>query len=115
MTASVPNSLSIKNGYEINSRVMLTMRSLRVGLNGLKKFCVFMDISRSVFQSFYDSLVKTVGVATESVRNASMRRAAEEEINLSAEKGQTNGITVSGDGTWRKSRFSSLIYGENGD
>lgn len=110
VTASVPNSPFIRNAYDINRRIILAMRMIGVGMNGLLKFCGFMDIPRPMFQSLYDKIVKSISVATESARNASMKRAAEEEIELSAENGQTIGITVSGDGTWRKRGFSSL-YG----
>lgn len=38
-----------------------------------------------------------------------MKKAAEEEKKICAEKRQTDGITVSGDGSWRKQGFSSLF------
>jgi len=43
------------------------------------------------------------------VRNLSIKKAAEEEKQFSVEHGQTNGLTVSGDGSWRKRGFSSLF------
>ena len=57
VTASVPNSPFTRNGYEINRRIILTMRLLGVGLNVLRKFCAFMDIFRPLFQSFYDGKI----------------------------------------------------------
>lgn len=38
-----------------------------------------------------------------------MKKAAEEEKKICVEKRQTDGITVSGDGSWRKRGFSSLF------
>jgi len=50
-----------------------------------------------------------ISIATASVRDASMKKAAQEEKNKSEENGQVGGITVSGDGSWRKRGFSSLF------
>lgn len=46
----------IKNTYEVNQRIILTMHLLwiAVDLNGIIKFCAFMDLPRSVFQNCYD-------------------------------------------------------------
>lgn len=38
-----------------------------------------------------------------------MKRAAIEEKRLSEKNGQNDGLTVSGDGSWRKREFSSLL------
>lgn len=100
----------IGHGYDINRRIILAMRLLGIGLNGIIKFCAFMDLPRPIFQSFYDKLVKTISIATAAIRENSSKRAAVEEKKMSEEKGMIAGITVSGDGTWRKRGFLSL-YG----
>jgi len=105
----VPNCPLVNKSYEINRRIILAMRLLGVGLNGIIKFCAFMDLPRPIFQSFYDKIVHTISTATQHVSEKSMKNAAQKEKALSIEKGQTNGITVSGDGTWRKRGFSSLF------
>lgn len=85
------------------------MRLLGVGLNGTKKFCAFMDLPRPIFQSFYDSIISTIFTASEAVCQESMKKAVKQEKYIFVEKGQTTGITVSGDGSWRKRGFSSLF------
>lgn len=105
------NSCPLINGhtYEINTRFTLAMRYLGIGLNGMRKFCAFLELPRPVFQATYDKIVQNISIATESVRNLSIKKAAEEEKQFSVEHGQTNGLTVSGDGSWRKRGFSSLF------
>ena len=86
------------------------MRLLGVGLNGIMKFCAFMDLPRPIFQSFYDKVVQKIAVVAEAVCQLSMKSAAREEKEKSDEKvTNTSGITVSGDGSWRKRGFSSLF------
>lgn len=38
-----------------------------------------------------------------------MSNAAQEEKKVSSENGEQNGIAVSGDGSWRKRGFTSLM------
>lgn len=98
------------NAYEVNSRIVFAMRLLGIDLNGIIKFCAFMELLRPIFQTTYDTIVNNILIATEAVRTKCIQKASEEEKKISIEKGQTNGITVSGDGSWRKRGFSSL-YG----
>lgn len=79
----------INNGYEINKRICLAMRLLGIGLQGIKKFCAFMDMPNPIFHSFYDSLVNTISLATEAVRTVSVKNAARQEKVKSIEEGQT--------------------------
>lgn len=69
-----------------------------------------MCLPKSVFQKSYDEIVQSIAVATDAVKSKVLRKAAEEEKKISVEKGQLEGLTVSGDGSWRKRGFSSL-YG----
>lgn len=105
----IPSCKTIRNGYEINRRIVLAMRLLGVGLNGIIKFCAFMELPRPIFQSFYDKLIDAISIATKTVRDITMHKAATEEKERSEEKEQMDGITVSGDGSWRKRGFSSLF------
>ncbi|KYN09385.1 hypothetical protein ALC57_18490, partial [Trachymyrmex cornetzi] len=100
----------INNAYEVNRRIIFAMRLLGIGLNGIIKFCAFMDLPRSIYQSCYDSIVNNILIATEAIRTKCITKAGEDEKIISIEKEQMNGITVSGDGSWRKREFSSL-YG----
>lgn len=72
----IPNCPSDK-AYEINCRIVIAMRLLGIGLNGIEKFCVFMDLPRPIFHSFYDKIIKTISIATSAVREKSMKKAAE--------------------------------------
>jgi len=84
------------------------MRLLGIGLNGIIKFCAFMDLPRPIFQTTYDIIVDNILVAMRTIHTKCIKKAAENEKIISEEKGQMNGITVSGDGLWRKGGFSSL-------
>lgn len=95
--------------YEINRRMIFAMRLLGIGINGIKKFCAFMDLPSPVFQKSYDEIINTIREASETVCSFSMKNAAQEEKKKTIDKGENNGITVSGDGSWRKRGFSSLF------
>lgn len=104
----IPSSPFVEKGYEINRRIILAMRLVCVGLNGIMKFCAFMDLPRPIFQSFYDKVVQRIAVGAETVcQLISIKNAVREEKEKSDEKVMnTSGITVSGDGSWRKRDFS---------
>lgn len=97
------------HAYDINRRITFAMRLLGVGLHDIIKFCAFMDLPRPIFHSFYNTIVFSISVATAVVRLKLTKRAAAEEKKICAKKGHTDGISVSGDGTWRKRGFSSLF------
>lgn len=96
--------------FEVNKRLIFAMRLLGVGINGIIKFCSIMDLPSPVAQKSYDLIISTIHKATDTVCSFSMKNAAQEEKRISTDKGENNGITVSGDGSWRKRGFSSL-YG----
>lgn len=98
------------HAYDVNRRLTLAMRLIGIGIQGISKFCAFMCLPKSVFQKSYDEIVQSIAVATDAVKSKVLRKAAEEEKKISVEKGQLEGLTVSGDGSWRKRGFSSL-YG----
>ncbi|EFN71738.1 hypothetical protein EAG_00321, partial [Camponotus floridanus] len=76
----IPSCKYIRNAYEINRRIVLAMRLLGVGLNGILKFCAFMELPRPIFQSFYDRVIEMILIASATVREVSMKKAADEEI-----------------------------------
>ena len=96
-------------GYEINTRIVFAMRLLGIGINGIKKFCSFMCLPKPVFQVTYDKIVANIAIATESVRTLCLKEAAEKEKLISINQGENDGLTVSGDGSWRRRGFSSLF------
>ena len=46
-----------------------------------------MELPRSLFQSLYDDIVRMMSIASSSVRDASMKKAVEEEQSQSNENG----------------------------
>jgi len=109
-TTSYINSCPlIRNAYDINRRLTFTMRLLGIGANGISKFCAFMCLPNPIFKSFYNSVVDAISIATEAVRTLSTKNAAAKEKEMSEQNGQKDGITVSGDGTWKKRGFTSLL------
>ncbi|EFN76731.1 hypothetical protein EAI_04127 [Harpegnathos saltator] len=71
-----------KHVYDINRRIVFAMRLLGIGLNGIKKFCAFMNLPHPIFQSFYDTVVESISNATAAVREKSTKEAAIEERRL---------------------------------
>ncbi|XP_015590648.1 uncharacterized protein LOC107265572 [Cephus cinctus] len=92
----IPSSKLIQNAYEINRRIVLAMRLLGIGLTGITKFCAFMELPRPIFQSFYDNIVNMISIAAKSVRDANIKKEAQEEKEESEEIGQSEEIIVSG-------------------
>lgn len=101
----------IDNEYEVNKRFIFAMKLLGVGLCGAEKFCAFMDLSRPIFQSFYDRVVQNIRTAAKAVCDLSLSRAANAEIIATQQESEDiQGITVSRDSSWKKRGFQSL-YG----
>ena len=99
----------ICNAYEINRRLTFAMRLIGIGANGIAKFCAFMCLPKPIFRSYYNSVINAISIATNTVRDMSIKYAAVLEKQMSEEDGKSDGITVSGDGTWKTKGFSSLL------
>ncbi|GFX25356.1 uncharacterized protein TNCV_1275161 [Trichonephila clavipes] len=102
---SSPVFESSNHGYEINTRITYAMRTLGVGLRGIKTFCSVMDLPPPVSQKSYDRILNNIKSASSIVAVASMNKAAKEDIAAS----ETNEICVSGDGTWKTWGHTSCI------
>lgn len=74
------------HAYDINRSIILAMRLLGVGLNGIIKFCAFVELPRPVFQSYYNKIIKTISIATATVREKCMKKAAIEEKKIERRK-----------------------------
>ena len=100
----------IKNAYEINRRLVFTLRILGIGGEGLNKFCGFMDIGNGIGNEGCQSCVNHIHVAASEVSETVFKRAIDEEQKLNAMHGnREDHLTVSGDGTWKKRGWSSLF------
>ncbi|GFX87165.1 uncharacterized protein TNCV_4077521 [Trichonephila clavipes] len=102
---SSPVFESSNHDYEINTRITYAMRTLGIGLRGIKTSCSVMDLPPLVSQKFYDRILNNVKPASFIVVVASMNKAVKEEITAS----ETNEICVSGDGTWKTRGHTSRI------
>lgn len=110
----VPSSNRIDSGvYEVNYRFAFVMRILGLGLSGCDKFCGLMDFSSSFLsKSVYNSYVQKISETVQNVSKQMFSSAIAEEKEETSEANNvedTDELTVSGDGTWKKRGFSSLF------
>jgi len=100
----------IRNGYEINKRIVFVMRLLGIGMQGINLFCSLMDIGKGLSKHAYDRVIQHVHKVTKnnfdqmSVRVAKQERKENEERHLPSDN-----FKVSDDGFWKKRGFTSLF------
>ena len=100
----------ILTGYEINRRLVYVMRLIGIGLSGINTFCGLMELGNGISCSAYYYIIDTISIAVQSVFDLAMRKAVNEEKLLNAARGEPEDVlTVSGDGSWQKRGFSSLV------
>lgn len=96
--------------YEINKRLVLAMRLLGIGQNGIKLFCGLMDLGNGISKTVYDSVMSNIYTASKAVFELLTKKAVKEEKEKNIEKEMPiSNLIVSGDGTWKKRGFSSLF------
>ncbi|GFW08816.1 uncharacterized protein TNCV_4299891 [Trichonephila clavipes] len=100
--------IGIKNIPKINRRVVLAMRYIGQGLSSLETFCSLICLPNPVSQKAYDRINAKIADISEALANASMKKAAAEEKIIDS---TVNSVVVSGDGTWKTRRHTSLIGG----
>lgn len=93
-------------GYDINRRILYSMRSLGQGYSGIEKFTTHMNLPPPMTQNNYDKLVKTVEKAVHEVAEDSMKDAADELRGDSPQK--FIDVDISGDGSWQRRGYSSF-------
>ncbi|KYN01367.1 hypothetical protein ALC62_07840 [Cyphomyrmex costatus] len=106
---TIESSPLINSAYDINRRITFAMRLIGIGMQGINKFCAFMCLPNPVYQKAYDDIVKCIATGTKAVKSVVLHDAVKEEKKISEEYGQNKGLSVSGDGSWRKRGFSSLF------
>ena len=100
----------IGTDYEINRKFIFVMRLIGVGIRGIKLFCSMMDLSHSYSNYMYYRVLKDIKISTKSVYDMVLEKACFDEKKIFREKGLSEDLfTVSGDGTWAKRGFSSLV------
>lgn len=102
---SSPLLKSSCHDYEVNVRIIYAMRTVGLGLQGIKNFCTAMDMPQPVSQKSYDRILNKIKAASSEVAVNSMKKAANEEVLAS----KTNEICISGDGTWKTRGHTSRI------
>ena len=86
------------------------MRLLGIGVSGVRLFTGMMDLANDYSTNMYYGAIKNISIATETVYNMVIKKAATEEKKLLKEKDLSeNRFTVSGDGTWARRGFTSLF------
>jgi len=108
-TVLIPSSPFIRNAYEINRRIVFTMRLLGVAREGIRIFCGIMNLGSGISQHAYDRIIQHVHTSIKKLFDVSSKNAIEDEKKENEAREQPN-LTVSGDGSWKKRGFSSL-YG----
>ncbi|KYN07998.1 hypothetical protein ALC62_01024 [Cyphomyrmex costatus] len=107
---SIPSSPKTNQAYEINRRIVFSMRLLGVGLHGINTFLRFMDIGKRFTEGTYYYLVNHIHTAVKGVTQIVLSTAVKEEQDENEKAGNVkNHLAVSGDGSWAKRGFSSLI------
>jgi hypothetical protein len=94
-----------KQGYDVNKRVVYTMRSLGHGHAGLEKFTSLMNIPPPMTRNNYDKLAKTISKVVKKVAIETMCDAAAEIRHDSNTDIVDTGVSC--DGTWQRRGFSS--------
>ena len=92
--------------FDINRRMIYTMRNLGHGYSGVKKFTTFMNMPGPMTVKNFDRSVKFITKKVEDVAESSMNKAST-ELNLSSPEKVVD-TSVSCDGTWQRRGFSSL-------
>ncbi|GFY37113.1 uncharacterized protein TNIN_470961 [Trichonephila inaurata madagascariensis] len=82
------------------------MRYIGQGFTSLETFCSFMCLPNPVCQKAYDKINAKIAKVSETLANASMKKAAAEEKIIEC---TVNSVVVSGDGTWKTCGHISLI------
>lgn len=106
----VPSCPRIGRNWEINRKLFFVMRLLGIGFHGVDLFCSMMDLCRGVPTGTYYSVMEHVKIACESIYNKVISKAANEEREENRKLGRSDEeLTVSGDGTWAKRGYTSLL------
>lgn len=93
------------NAAEINCRLVYTMRTIGKGYAAMNAFCGAMDLPKPISKNSYNSVVRKLSIATNTMAQKSMKCAAEEEIELT----NSDKIIVSGDGAWKTRGHTSRV------
>ncbi|XP_032675520.1 uncharacterized protein LOC116846148 [Odontomachus brunneus] len=87
-TVLIQSEPFVKNGYEINRRIVFVMRLLDVAREGINLFCGMMELGFGLSQNAYEGVVKHMHNSIEKMFK----------------------YTFSGDGSWKKARVLIALW-----
>lgn len=97
------------SSFDVNKRIVYTMRSCGQGYSGVSTLCTLMDMPKPMTANNYDKLAKRFADVTQEVAEDTMLDCAN-EIRADATEDE-DGIVdtaISHDGTWQRRGHSSL-------
>lgn len=107
---SSPKFVGKGGGYEINRRFVYVMRLLGVGFSGISTFLGLMDIGETLSKTGYYDIIEHIHIAVKAVSKVVFKTAVKLESEKNLEKNlPEKKLAVSGDGSWPKRGFSSLL------
>ena len=97
------------SSFDVNKRMVYTMRSCGQGYAGIEKFTMLMDMPKPMTGKNYNKLVQKFVKVTEEVAKETMEDAVKEIRQKSgADCSATVDTAVSQDGTWQRRGYASL-------
>lgn len=107
---TVDSCPKVRNAFEVNRRLTFVMRLLGVGLSGINLFCSLMDLGTGLSKNGYYSILNNIYIAVKAIAKIVFTKAAKEENEENVKRGgKKDEVTVSGDGSWAKRGFTSLL------
>lgn len=105
------DSSPVENRFsDVNRRLMLAVRMLGAGLQGVKILCAILDMSCSFSNNIYYTFLNNLHIASQAVFKMVQKKAVKEEIEKNQAAGnEPSHLIVSGDGSWKKRGFTSLF------
>ena len=97
------------SSFDVNKRMVYTMRSCGQGYAGIEKFTMLMDMPKPMTGKNYNKLVQKFVKVTEEVAKETMEDAVKGIRQKSgADCSATVDTAVSQDGTWQRRGYASL-------
>ena len=91
--------------FDVNNRIIYSMRAWGQGFSGLEKFTSLMNIPKPLTKNSYNKLIKTVSECAKIVEKETMIDAVKE---ISQSSSSIIDTAVSVNGSWQRRGFSSL-------
>ena len=95
--------------FDVNTRIVYSMRSIGQGHSGIETFCTLMDMPKPLTKNNYKKIVDHIVPVVQDVANDTMRDAVNDlrRRNGNEETDVPLDIGVSCDGTWQRRGYAS--------